>query len=178
MVQVTDAINELYEKQIITEESLQEDEQFFTTLVHASSVAIRNHEQEKLEALRNAVLNSAMPDAPSDTMQQLFLNLIDTCTTWHIALLKLFQSPEKWARERNHQFPRMYMGSISTIIEDAYPQLKDQKDLYGLVWKELYRNGLFNTDSVNGAMSGDGMMAKRTTQIGDDFVKFISKPFL
>jgi hypothetical protein len=176
MVDVTEAINELYGKGLITEENLQENDKFFTTLVHASSNAIRNHEKEKLSALKNAVLNSALPSAPSDTMQQLFLNLIDSCTSWHIALLKLFQDPEQWARENNHQFPSWSMGGISAVIEHAYPQLQNQKALYTLVWNELYRNGLLNTDGLGTTMTVSGMLAKRTTPIGDAFVTFISEP--
>lgn len=178
MGQVTEAINELYEKGIVTEADLQENEKFFTTLVHASNTAIRNHEQEKLNALRNAVLNSALPGGPSDTMQQLFLNLIDSCTSWHIALLKLFQGPEQWAEAHGHKFPSWSMGGISSVIEHAYPQLQNQKPLYKLVWGELYRNGLFNTDSLGATMTADGMLAKRTTPIGDAFVNFISDPKL
>lgn len=176
MEQVTEAINELYEKGIVTESDLQENEKFFTTLVHASNVAIKNHEKEKLEALRNAVLNSALPDAPDDTWQQLFLNLIDSCTSWHIAILKLFQGPEKWARNNGHQFPNWSMGGITSVIESAYPELLGQQDLYRLVWQELYRNGLLNTDSLGTTMTGSGMLAKRTTAIGDKFVEFISEP--
>jgi len=176
MEQVTEAINELYEKGFVTEKDLQENEKFFTTLVHASNVAIRNHEKEKLEALRNAVLNSALPGAPDDTLQQLFLNLIDSCTSWHIAILKLFQGPEQWARNNGHQFPSWSMGCITSVIESAYPKLRGQQDLYRLVWQELYRNGLLSTDGLGTTMTGSGMLAKRTTAIGDKFVEFISEP--
>ena len=82
---VTEAINDLYEKGIVTEADLQENEKFFTTLVHASNTAIRNHEEEKLNALRNAVLNSALPGAPSDTMQRAILHVQS-----HIGLYQSF----------------------------------------------------------------------------------------
>ena len=72
MLQVTEAINELYEKGVVTEKELQENEKFFTTLVHASTIAIRNHQSEKREALRNAVINSALPGAPEDTINSYF----------------------------------------------------------------------------------------------------------
>ena len=176
MVQVSDALNDLYEKNIVTEEDLQENEKFFTTLVHASNVAIKNHETEKLEALRNAVINSALPGAPDDTLQQLFLNLIDTCTSWHIAILKLFQNPAQWAAENNHQFPNWSMGGISDVLVSAYPKLQGQDNLYKLVWQDLYRNGLLNTEGLNTTMTGNGMFSKRTTDIGDKFVAFISAP--
>lgn len=176
MGQVTEAINELYEKGVVTERDLQEIEKFFTTLVHASNVAIKNHEKEKLEALRNAVLNSALPSTPDDTLQQLFLNLIDSCTSWHIAILKLFQGPEQWAQDNGHKFPNWSMGGITSVIESAYPELRGQQDLYRLVWQDLYRNGLLSTDGLGATMTGSGMLAKRTTAIGDTFVAFISEP--
>lgn len=178
MVEVTDAINELYEKGVVTESDLQSNEKFFTTLVHASSAAIRNHEAEKLKALKNAVLNSALPRAPDATMQQLFLNLLDSCTSWHIALLRLFQGPEQWAISNNITFPGWSMGSLTTIIEFAYPQLQNQHAIYTLIWNELYRNGLVNTDGLGTTMTGSGMVAKRTTPIGEAFLKFISEPNL
>ncbi len=99
------------------------------------------------------MLNSALPGAPDDTLQQLFLNLIDSCTSWHIALLKLFQNPESWAKMYNHQFPNWSMGGLTSVIESAYPELGAQKDLYRLVWQELFRNGLLNTDSLGTTMS-------------------------
>lgn len=178
MVDVTDAINELYEKGFITESDLQSNEKFFTTLVHASSTAIRNHESEKLKALKNAVLNSALPKAPDATMQQLFLNLLDSCTSWHIALLRLFQGPEQWAISNNIKFPSWSMGGLTAVIECAYPQLQNQRAIYTLIWNELYRNGLVSTEGLGTAMTESGMLAKRTTPIGEAFLKFISAPNL
>lgn len=176
MIQVTEAINELYKKGVVTKTDLQENEKFFTTLVHASSIAIKNHQAEKREALRNAVINSALPDAPDDTTQQLFLNVIDSCTSWRLALLQLFQDPPQWAKKRQHQFPNLMMGGLSHIIESAFPQLKGQQELYRLIWQELYRDGFISSDSVAGMMSGSGLMAKRTTDLGDKFLSFISEP--
>lgn len=176
MRQVSDAINELYEKKIVTEKDLQENEQFFTTLVHASSIALRNHQSEKLDALRNAVVNSALPDAPEDTIQQLFLNVVDTFTSWHILILQLFKGPEQWAREHNQQFSIAHAGGLPYIIESAYPRLKGQEHIYRLVWQDLFRNGLINTDAVGGVMSASGLKAKRTTDLGDQFLAFISPP--
>lgn len=176
MIQVTDALNQLFEKGILTEEDLQTNEKFFTTLVHASNVAIRNHEKEKLDALRNTVLNSALPGAPDDTLQQLFLNLIDSCTSWHIALLRLFQGPERWAKENGHQFPNWSVGGLTSVIESVFPQLTGQQDLYRLIWQELFRSGLVNTEGLGTTMTVNGMLAKRTTAIGDQFLAFISAP--
>lgn len=45
-------------------ENLKDNEMFITTVMHAKQVAIRNHQKEKLAALRNAVLNAGLPNPP------------------------------------------------------------------------------------------------------------------
>jgi hypothetical protein len=58
-------------------ENLQRNENFLSAFMYAGEIAIRNHQREKLEALRNAVLNSVMPNAPIEDLQHMFLNFID-----------------------------------------------------------------------------------------------------
>ncbi len=176
MIQVTEAVNELLEKNIVTEEDLKNNEKFFTSLAHASSVALKNHQKEKIKALRNATINSALPDSPDDATQQMFLNLIDTFTPWHIAFLKLFQDPNQWATNNNHKFPNMSVGGLSHLLESAFPQLAKRREFYDLIWAELYRSGLVSTQGLHTTMSGSGLYAKRTTAFGNEFVNFISEP--
>jgi hypothetical protein len=148
MVQVSEAINDLYKKGIVTEKDLQENETFFTTLVHASAIAIKNHRSEKRQALRNAVVNSAIPGAPDDTVQQLFLNLIDSCTSRHIALLQLFQGPQKWAAQRGHRFPELVMGGLTDIITSAFPALAGQEHICQVIWQDLFRSNFVSSESI------------------------------
>jgi hypothetical protein len=178
MIQVSDAINDLYKKGIVTEQDLQHNETFLTTLFHASAIAIKNHQSAKREALRNAVINSALPGAPDDTVQQIFVNLIDSCTSWHIALLQLFQGPEKWAAQKDHKFPDLYMGALSDIVTSAFPALAGQEHIYQIIWQELFRTNFVSSESLSGTMSGSGLLAKRTTDFGDQFLKlYLSRNF-
>lgn len=127
--------------------------------------------------LINATLNSALPTSPDDAVQQLFLNIVDTCTVWHIKLLELFFGPEEWATEHGHRFPNWSMSSsITAVIESAYSELTGQRAFYELIWKDLYRQGLISTDGVAGMMTPSGALAKRTTDFGDKFLAFISRP--
>lgn len=73
---------------------------FFTAFLHASQIAMRSHQKEKLEALRNAVLNAALPDAPDDDTQHMFLNFIDTLTPSHLKLLQFFAKPREYGENR------------------------------------------------------------------------------
>lgn len=58
-------------------ESLKENQVFLTTVMHATTAALRNHQKEKLEALQNAVLNSAMNIDVDENLQLLFWDLVD-----------------------------------------------------------------------------------------------------
>ena len=69
-------------------EDLSSNESFVTVTLQATQHALRNHQMEKLEALRNAVLNSALPNTLEDDIQLIFLGLVDTLTTWHLRILK------------------------------------------------------------------------------------------
>lgn len=75
-------------------ENLAKNEAFVTTLLQASQIAIRNHQEEKLEALKNAVANSALPERPETDLQLMFLRLVDELTVSHINLLSFFNNPQ------------------------------------------------------------------------------------
>ena len=47
------------------------DDEFVSAIQHATQIAVRTHQAEKLEALRNAVLNVAAGTAPGDDLQMI-----------------------------------------------------------------------------------------------------------
>src|SRR5271154_2200053 len=56
---LAELVNEIQEHVAeLTPEKLSENEAFVSTAIHASQIALRTHQQEKLDALRNAVINS------------------------------------------------------------------------------------------------------------------------
>ena len=101
-------------------EDLSQNETFITVVMHATQVAIRNHQQEKLEALRNAVLNAARPDALEDDRQLMFLNFIDELTPWHLKVLHFFDDPEIWGSQHNINYPKWNSGGPDTLLEFTF----------------------------------------------------------
>lgn len=122
------------------------------------------------------ILNAALPHAPEESLQQIFINLIDEFTVWHLRILKLFQDPQKWEQQRRHDLHSMFAGSLSQILHKAYPELTDKRGLYDQIWKDLFTRGLVNTNSLHITMTGAGLMASRTTDLGNQFLKFIEAP--
>ena len=166
MVDVGEKLKELEAKGLKLE-SLQSNEQFVTAVMHASQVALRTHQAAKLDALRNAILNVAKGQAPDETVQHLFFGFVDSLTEQHRRILKLFQAPTPP--------PDMSMGGLGHVLEHNIPELRGRQDLYTQLWRDLYSRGLLNTDGLNVTMSGNGLAAKRTTNLGDAFLKFIGE---
>ncbi len=175
MQDVGETLKELQDKGVDLEE-LSKNEAFVSTVLHASQAALRTHYKEKLDALKNAVINVAVGNAPNEDIQMMFINLVDTLTPWHIKILRFFQDPVGLGREKNVTPERMYMGAPSHILEQYYPDLRGQRDWYDLVVRDLHARGLLTIDSLHTMMTGNGVFTKRTSQLGDDFLRFITSP--
>jgi hypothetical protein len=69
-------------------------------MIQATQSAGRTHRKEKLEALRNAVLNIALGHKPSEDLQAIFMNLVDSFAPVHLELLRFCQHDNAHDRER------------------------------------------------------------------------------
>lgn len=124
---VTDKLNELEDKvEGFHIKELAEDPSFITSYINATRLAISEHRIEKLAALRNAVLNSALSSSLDDDTLALFLNYIDRLTPWHLRLLSYFGS--------DHPY-----GADLTI---NIPELRGRAPFYGLLVEDLINCGL------------------------------------
>ncbi len=148
--------------------ALQKNEEFISTLLYASHLAIRTHHEEKLAALRNAVINTARNQAPEATLQQMFLDFVDSLTELHLQILKFFQNPGPSIGE-------MDLGGLGEVIEGAFPELKGKNAIYEQIGRDLNSRGLTAGVGFGGTMTGSGLAAKRTTDMGDRFLQFIEE---
>jgi hypothetical protein len=149
-------------------EGLKSNERFVSAVMHATQAAIRTHVAAKRDALRNAILNVAVGQAPDETVQHLLLSLIDDLTEMHLRILQVFHQPPA--------LPSIGMGGLSTILERAIPDLRNRREIYDQLWKDLYSRGLVNTEGLHGMMSGNGLASRRTTGLGETLLKFVSEP--
>lgn len=174
MVEVTEALQELESQNSINMHELFEDEEFISTLIEASAAAIRNHEQEKLAALKAAVVNTAAGAAPEFSKREIYLRYVGELTLWHLKILSLFNDPEGWMQRHGDAVPSVYSGARTQILESAFPQLRGQRSFYDQLWKDLYSRGLLNTDSPHAMMTGTGLSQPCTTDPGKEFLSFIT----
>jgi hypothetical protein len=159
--EVASAVQELREKiKDLTPEKLSQDDRFVTTLLHATQVALRTHQKEKLDALRNAVGNSAVGNTPEEDLRSLFLNFIEEFTPTHLRILKLIQNKT---------------SSNLPLLRD----LISQREMTDQVVLGLARNGMLDDSrpyAARGRDTGESLLTFSWTvsKLGDQFLAFIS----
>jgi hypothetical protein len=147
-------------------DALQNNERFISTVMHVSQLALKNHQREKLAALRNIITNAAKGQSPEEAVEYMFLGLVDSLSDLHIRILRTFQAPRPP--------PGMTMGGLSDVLEHNIPELARRRDLYDQLWKDLHSRGLVNSGGLHATVSGSGLAQKQTTGLGDQFLSFIS----
>lgn len=151
------------------------EDAFMDALTTAAQIADRTSRAEKLEVLRNAVVNSVMPDAPDVDTQQLFFDMIDRFTPTHMRMLQLLSDPPGWFDRQGIARPNIYMGPKIGIIEAGMPELSGRRDLIDRYAGALTTAGLIN-QSLAAVMTENGLWVPATTPLGTEFLAFIADP--
>lgn len=87
---VTDALNELHTRASRGPEELAKDERFLSMLYHATSIAWKNHQEQKINLLKAGLVSAGTnPDISDDRCFQ-YLRLVDELTVSHVRLLQEF----------------------------------------------------------------------------------------
>lgn len=168
---VTEAIAELQDK---VDQSKADDPEFLDTVVAATRAVAATSRQEKLDALRNAVVNTLLPSSPEDDLRLRYIRIIDEMMPEHLQLLRFLDDPRRWYDEHPELERKSYMmASKSAIIDPAFPSLSEAKmdRLMGDLadWKiasNNYRTG----------MTEQGLWASSTTDLGRGLLAFIQDP--
>ncbi len=130
-------LEELVQKLLILEQQIDavsfDNPTFQTTFKKAIRIAECEHQQEKLEALRNAVLNSAIPNSFKDDIQAIFIKWIDEFTVSDIRLLRMLHYIDNYHEEK--------------ILADL-PYLDENRIFYNQIFKQLNDKGLIDLREV------------------------------
>lgn len=162
----------------LTPERLAESPEFTTAFLQASQVALRTHQREKLDALRNAVLNVAIGTAPDDSLQTVFLALIESLTPWHLKLLTFLDDPMGWFSKNGLQPPAAPSAKGSNLISYTFPKLQVRDTLPGVYLQQLVSQGLLRDDwdELLSYKLPEFSGSSRTTPFGKQFLAFINSP--
>jgi len=181
MERVAFAIKELQQEKNISLDELQSDESFLSLVLHATSVAIRNHHEEKLESLANIVLNSAVPIEADRDLELAFIRFIDELTPLHVKLL--FSMAE---RENDIAFLKSYEQLYAACV-DVLPQ-SISREHFKMLCLDLQTRALIRISPDFGEFEDiyeasallleqqrEDLPLVRVTEIGRSFLLLISK---
>jgi hypothetical protein len=105
-------------------ETLADNDLFVDAVVTATRTVEHAHQEEKIAALRNAVLNSVGPDAPDADTQAIMLSLVDRFTPSHLRLVTLWDDPPAWFARHGLTPPQAVMaGSRTQTVEAGLPEM-------------------------------------------------------
>jgi hypothetical protein len=146
--QVRVELNELHRRvDQLTPEALSKSEVFVAAIAQATQAALRTHEAEKREALKNAVVHVAVNAvAATDTsvaanipirsdLEIMFLHMIDSFTATHLQVLKFFANRTPDALERFRRDRELSDQAIVDLlnrglIADTRPYVERGRDSY------------------------------------------------
>ncbi len=143
-------------------EALQNNEGFVSITLQAAQAAMRTHQEEKRDALRNAALNSALSQDADEDEQLMFVGLADVFTVLHLELLKLFADRVNYPELQRQQ-------------------LRDRRELTDPIVLDLNSRGLLKDPraSVARTRGSDESLTIQSwtlTRLGTKFLTFISLP--
>jgi hypothetical protein len=110
-------------------DKLNSNEQFVSATLQATQAAIKTHQVEKLDALRNAVVSVAAGREPCVDRQHQFISLVDRFSDVHLALLRFFGNPAAYFQSRGKEVPRIQLQikfPVHQLVYDAMPELRGQ----------------------------------------------------
>lgn len=125
---------------------------FTTTLMYAMQIASRNHQEEKLSALRNAVINSVIIPPLDDDIQKIFLNLIDDFTPSHIRVLSaIYKCGLK--KNKHSAMNSQWKEVDNEYIEEKFPNISSEYEFYEQILKDLINRNLIQNNHKKLAFS-------------------------
>lgn len=164
-------------------ENLSTNESFVTTVLQATQVAIRNHQKEKLDALRNAVLNAALGIDIDEDIQCMYLNFIDELMPWHLRLLKFLDDPKEWIAKNQIALPNWNSWEMGFVITAVFPELESRREFYDQMGKDLHSRGLTDVSNFHVTIKSSGFFGQSanniggsTTDMGHAFIDYITQP--
>lgn len=191
------SIVDRFRKQERMPESLFRNDEFVSALAQALQAATKTHLQEKLDALRNAVINVALGKQPDPNRQQQFLMLLDRFSEDHLTVLKFLSDPGAYFQRQGMTPPWVVQNGqkllVNNLICEAMPRLRARLpgdhestpfQFIELTLGELVSTRLVALERLNDTWAvpafssrpGGAPVQKMTTALGDALLTFITEP--
>lgn len=166
-------INELCETvEGLQPENLAKNEEFVSICIHASNIALRTHQEEKLKRLLNAIKNSATGDIADESKRMIFLRVIDEMTELHIRVFIFLAEIKKFIKDLDaRQSPNTstHWGDARNVWTETYNDINSNDHILDIVVGDLNRYGFVTIKQFH-----EARLDPTTTRFGAEFNDFIT----
>jgi hypothetical protein len=156
----------------LSPQKLAEDEAFLSALIRALNVAAQTHQEEKLEALRNAVLNAAVHTVGEEDEEALFLSFVESLTPTHLRVFCFRADPLGVARDLGLDINSGGSDLIQVAVRHVFPDVEERDLFYMQIDSDLEARGLVTRGSRLPSMDTIAPLPK----LGRQFLRFITSP--
>ena len=147
MLEITEVVNDLQNKFKFNIDDLVDNEQFISILLHTTQIAIKNHQKEKINSLKTALLNTARNEELSDDQQFIFLRVLDEFTVSHIKILESTAMGFCWSPITKESSHSTWL-EFSRVLLSEFDEFKDKADLIYQLVSDLESKKLLRTFRV------------------------------
>jgi hypothetical protein len=151
-------------------ENIVQDEAFISASIQVARIVVSTHQREKLDYLRNALLNIAIGKGVGEVKQQIFLNAIESFTPAHVKTLNLIWRSLNPGWDQ-HSVP-LPLRTYSRAIELLVPEIKGQPAIIAAVLADLRNRGLTTLSSADIQFPQGGLVTNLTAE----FLNFVLNP--
>jgi len=169
--------------------SLSQNESFVSAVLQAIPAALRTHQEEKLEALRNAVLNVAVGSCVDDNEVTYFMRLVDELTALHIRVLTYLSNADVVLKEAASKHPNglLSRGNHRLVpVVFVFPDYVGREGLYDQVCDDLMQRGLTEGNDLGVRSEPNtshephadyiGGPSAQLSKLGCSFLSFLKEP--
>lgn len=153
--------------------ALNENEEFLSAVYDATEASMKTHKEFKREALKNTVLNAAVNFTIDDALRGRFMSCIDHFTEKHVRLLQVLHDPSGYpacvAKSSG------MMGAQKHVVRAEIPETEIDDTIFSIILTDLSREGMIE-GSLNTMITSASLLTKRSTSVGDAFLRFIHAP--
>ncbi|MHC4715151.1 MAG: hypothetical protein ACYTAN_18090 [Planctomycetota bacterium] len=156
----------------LSPQKLAEDEAFLSALTRALNVAAQTHQEEKLEALRNGVLNAAVHTVGEEDEEALFLSFVESLTPTHIRVFCFRADPLGVAQDLGLNIDSGGNDLIRVAVRHVFPDVEERAAFYMQIDSDLEARGII----TRGIRLPDMHTLAPLTKLGSQFLRFITSP--
>jgi hypothetical protein len=182
-------------------DELVHNEQFISATLQATQAALKTRQKQKLNALRNAVVNVALGKDHNANRQAQLLSLVDRFTDAHLILLQFFHDPAGHFERTGIPVPAVSIGAnllayqlVCAALPELHQELQSPSEartaaafqMFEVLFDDLTSAKLIRLQRVK---DNEAWVIPRfstqpppypvntvTTDLGNDFLAFITEP--